>query len=89
MISCTFQFLKAIFSWMRLKASHGAIFTDRVLLCVWQETGFSHDIPTTLQRSKADCPVPEVLLYSFTFAKSYILLVMPLDNHAILVTPRK
>lgn len=23
------------------------------------ETGFSHDIPTTLHRSKADCPVPE------------------------------
>lgn len=25
-----------------------------------QESGFSHDIPTTLHRSKADCPVPEV-----------------------------
>lgn len=53
---------------MQLKASHRAIFIDRVLLCAWQETGFSHDIPTTLQRSKADCPVPEVLLSSITFA---------------------
>ncbi|KAL8135068.1 hypothetical protein AgCh_009910 [Apium graveolens] len=26
------------------------------------ETGFSHDIPTTLQRSKADCPVPEEMI---------------------------
>lgn len=28
-----------------------------------QENVFSHDIPTTVHRSKADCPVPEVLLF--------------------------
>ncbi|KAI8009355.1 hypothetical protein LOK49_LG06G03070 [Camellia lanceoleosa] len=27
-----------------------------------QEGGFSHDIPTTLHRSKADCPVPEEMV---------------------------
>lgn len=26
------------------------------------DSGFSHDIPTTLQRSKADCPVPEEMI---------------------------
>nr|GMC77327.1 suppressor of mec-8 and unc-52 protein homolog 2 [Ipomoea batatas] len=26
------------------------------------ETGFSHDIPTTVHRSKADCPVPEEMV---------------------------
>ncbi|KAK1367161.1 hypothetical protein POM88_042735 [Heracleum sosnowskyi] len=26
------------------------------------ETGFFHDIPTTLQRNKADCPVPEKMI---------------------------
>lgn len=27
---------------------------------VCKEGGYYHDIPTTLHRSKADCPVPEV-----------------------------
>eukprot|EP00268_Persea_americana_P004265 TRINITY_DN11343_c1_g1_i3.p2 TRINITY_DN11343_c1_g1~~TRINITY_DN11343_c1_g1_i3.p2 ORF type:complete len:142 (-),score=19.44 TRINITY_DN11343_c1_g1_i3:4-429(-) len=26
------------------------------------EDGFSHDIPTTLHRSKADCPIPEEMV---------------------------
>ncbi|CAL5324699.1 unnamed protein product [Camellia sinensis] len=28
----------------------------------WREGGFSHDIPTTLHRSKVDCPVPEEMV---------------------------
>jgi IK cytokine len=30
-----------------------------ILFVAFQEGGYTHDIPTTLYRSKADCPVPE------------------------------
>ncbi|KAL1531238.1 Smu-2 suppressor of mec-8 and unc-52 protein [Salvia divinorum] len=29
---------------------------------ILEESGFSHDIPTTIHRSKADCPVPEEMV---------------------------
>ncbi|CAA0831301.1 Suppressor of mec-8 and unc-52 protein homolog 2, partial [Striga hermonthica] len=29
---------------------------------MWPENGFSHDIPNTVHRSKADCPVPEEMV---------------------------
>jgi hypothetical protein len=40
----------------------GSYYADYVLYNI-QDEEFSHDIPTTVQRSKADCPAPQV--YSF------------------------
>ena len=38
------------------------------LISYSQEGGYSHDIPTTLHRSKADCPVPEVHFFLFSWS---------------------
>lgn len=42
-----------------------------------QESGFSHDIPTTVHRSKADCPVPEVFYFLVLFL--FVLLFFSYD----------
>lgn len=54
---------KSVYQWM--VKPHGIIkpnemfLPGRMAFIFNMEDGFSHDIPTTLHRSKADCPVPE------------------------------
>lgn len=43
------------------------------MLILCQENGFSHDIPTTVHRSKADCPVPEVINFFFSLMLCLVL----------------
>ncbi|XP_039114418.1 suppressor of mec-8 and unc-52 protein homolog 2 isoform X1 [Dioscorea cayenensis subsp. rotundata] len=57
---------KSVYQWIvkpqsTIKANE-MFLPGRMAFIFNMDTGFSHDIPTTLHRSKADCPIPEEMV---------------------------
>lgn len=57
---------KSVYKWIvkpqTVIKSNEMFLPGRMAFIFNMEGGYSHDIPTTLQRSKADCPVPEEMV---------------------------
>ncbi|XP_057468222.1 suppressor of mec-8 and unc-52 protein homolog 2-like isoform X3 [Actinidia eriantha] len=57
---------KSVYQWIvkpqTVTKSNEMFLPGRMAFIFNMEGGFSHDIPTTVQRSKADCPVPEEMV---------------------------
>ncbi|KAG2717781.1 hypothetical protein I3760_03G192000 [Carya illinoinensis] len=57
---------KSVYKWMvkpqTIVKSNEMFLPGRMAFIFNMEGGYSHDIPTTLHRSKADCPVPEEMV---------------------------
>ncbi|XAR51118.1 hypothetical protein NMG60_11005661 [Bertholletia excelsa] len=57
---------KSVYQWIvkpqTVIKSNEMFLPGRMAFIFNMESGFSHDIPTTLHRSKADCPVPEEMV---------------------------
>ncbi|CAI9765989.1 unnamed protein product [Fraxinus pennsylvanica] len=56
---------KSVYQWIvkpQTYKTNEMFLPGRMAFIYNMESGFSHDIPTTLHRSKADCPVPEEMV---------------------------
>ncbi|KAK4478992.1 hypothetical protein RD792_014500, partial [Penstemon davidsonii] len=62
---------KSVYQWIvkpqTVTKTNEMFLPGRMAFIFNMESGFSHDIPTTVYRSKADCPIPEYLYVVLSF----------------------